>query len=277
MMKRLLLSFLWFLLSAELAIAQGIGGGTQVFQNWYPTGNSPSVSISGTSTAHLFPSTGPTARICNNGSVDAYVNPYGVDNTVTATTSGYWIKATTCQVFNLKPATVQYTYWAAITGGSSTTFYVETGQGAPSSASNSSGSPPFVPTSILAVPTLANMRLLNAPTNVNVYLAGYYNTNDGIGAGSFIYNGMSSCIDNGGTLIQAVSGCYSRLNGLTNVQPSWFGAYLDPVEAIACTTAASSPNLSCTGITFVASDVGKIFGCKLAGASNPGGLVQHGS
>lgn len=113
------------------AFAQGIGGGTQVYQNWYPTGNSPSVTIGNTSTAHLFPSVGPTARICNPGGVDMFVNPYGIDNTITATISSFWVPASSCVSYNIKPGTVQYTYWAGITASGSTTAYVETGQGSP--------------------------------------------------------------------------------------------------------------------------------------------------
>lgn len=113
-----------------------VGGGSAVYQNWFPQANSPSVAITTSSSAHLYPGLGPTARICNSGNVDAYVQPFGTANTVVATTNSFWLKASTCQAYNLKPSTTQYTYFAAITAAGSTTMYVETGLGAPSSQAN---------------------------------------------------------------------------------------------------------------------------------------------
>lgn len=138
-MKKVLYALLLFLLPAT-ALAQ-VGGGSAVYQNWFPQANSPSVSVTTASAAFLFPGTGPTARICNTGSADAYINPQGTANTVTATTNSYWLKAGTCQPYNLKPSTTQYTYFAAITASGSTTLYVETGLGAPGSLSGASVSP----------------------------------------------------------------------------------------------------------------------------------------
>jgi ATP-dependent protease ClpP protease subunit len=116
-----------------------VGGGTAVYTNWYPQANSPSVSIMTSSSAHLFPGTGPTGRICNRGAVDVYVNPQGTSNSVVATTNSYLIVAGTCQSYNLKPSTTQFTYWAGITASGSTTIYVETGLGAPASFGGGSG------------------------------------------------------------------------------------------------------------------------------------------
>ena len=138
-MKRFLLALAGLLFVAEVAFAQ-VGGGTPVYQSWFPTGNSPSVSATTSSTAHLFPSTGPSARICNTGSQAAYINPFGINNTVAATTNSYWLAPAACQTYNLKPSTTQYTYWAAITASSSTTLYVETGLGAPASFNSATGS-----------------------------------------------------------------------------------------------------------------------------------------
>lgn len=138
MMKRLFASLFAFLALTGAALAQ-VQGGTAVYTNWYPTGNSPSVSISSVSTAHLFPSIGPTARVCNVGAHDVYINPFGVNNSVVATTNNFWIQSGTCQNFNLKPLITQYTYFAAITSSSTTSLYIETGQGAPSTSSTGGG------------------------------------------------------------------------------------------------------------------------------------------
>lgn len=129
------------LLSVTGAAAQ-VGGGSAVYTNWFPQANSPAVSLSTSSSAHLFPGVGPTGRICNKGSVDAYINPQGTANTVSATTNSYVVPAGTCQSYNLKPSTTQYTYWAGITASGSTTIYVETGLGTPSSFG---GAPPVGP------------------------------------------------------------------------------------------------------------------------------------
>src|SRR5580692_1386258 len=127
-MFRFLAGALAFLFLSFAAHAQ-VGGGSPVYQNWFPQANSPSVSITNSSSAHLYPGLGPTARICNTGTVTAYINPQGTANTVTATTNGYWLPAGTCQPYNIKPSTTQYTYFAAITASGSTTLYVETGLG----------------------------------------------------------------------------------------------------------------------------------------------------
>lgn len=120
------------------ALAQ-TNGGTPVFQNWFVTGDSPAVSITSSTTAHAFPSTGPTARICNAGANTAYINTKGVDNTVVATTNDLKLQAGECQAYNLRPLQLQYLYFAAITGSSTTTLYVETGVGAPAGGGTGGG------------------------------------------------------------------------------------------------------------------------------------------
>lgn len=109
-----------------------VGGGSAVYTNWFPQANSPSTSVSTSSAAHLYPGIGPSASICNRGTVDIYVNPFGTSNSVVATTNSYLIIAGACRSYNLKPSTTQYTYWAAITASGSSTVYLETGLGTPS-------------------------------------------------------------------------------------------------------------------------------------------------
>ena len=139
-MKKFLFGLLaGLLLMASPALASG-GGGSQVYSNWFTVGTPTTSTITGSSTAHAFPiSTGQTARICNQGTTDVYINAQGTTSGVTATTSSSWIQAGTCQAFNLKPFDVQYTYWAGITSGASTTVYVETGLGTPISRAAPSG------------------------------------------------------------------------------------------------------------------------------------------
>lgn len=129
-MKRLLLALL-LLTAATVSTAAQTVTPSSVYTNWSPIGAPTLTTINGVSSAHLFPSAGPTARFCNQGSNDVFLNPQGVNNSVSATTGGLWLKAGGCQSYNLKPFGTQYTYWAGITAGGSTTLYVETGIGAP--------------------------------------------------------------------------------------------------------------------------------------------------
>lgn len=137
-MKHLFRGLIAALLLAAPALAQSVGGGSPTYQNWFVVGTPTTSTITNASSAHAFPSTGPTARICNQGATDAFINAQGTSGGVVATTSSSWLKAGTCQNFNLKPFGVQYNHWAGITAAGSTTVYVETGLGSPT-AMNSTG------------------------------------------------------------------------------------------------------------------------------------------
>lgn len=136
-MLRKLIGLLCICLITTPAIGQNAGG-TQTFANWFPVARA-SLSVSNVSARVAFGSTGPTAVLCNTGSVDAYYK-LGTDNTVTVTTAnGFLISAGNCLAVNLKPFSTQYTYVAGITISGTTTLYIESGVGNPAFAS-------FVPT-----------------------------------------------------------------------------------------------------------------------------------
>jgi len=138
-MIKILIRALLFLFVVTCPATAQVMGGSPVYTNWYPTGNIPSAAITTSSSAHLFPSIGPTAHVCNRGNVDAFINPQGTSNAVTSTTNSFLLPAGACINYNLKPSTTQYTYWAAITASGSTTLYVETGQGAINGSQASAG------------------------------------------------------------------------------------------------------------------------------------------
>jgi len=98
--------------------------------NWAPGAAPATLAVTGTSANVAFPSIGPSALICNKGTADVYL-AFGIDNTVTATTSGFWLKASKCQVYALRPFGVLFTYLAAITASSTASLYIETGLGTP--------------------------------------------------------------------------------------------------------------------------------------------------
>lgn len=127
-MKRLTALALAFALSATAALAQSAGGGSPVYTAWYPTGRA-TLSVSSTSASVALPSSGPTAEICNQGATDAYLLFGLVPATTVTTSTGWLIQAGNCIAYNMKPASTLYTYVAAITAASTTTLYIETGQG----------------------------------------------------------------------------------------------------------------------------------------------------
>lgn len=114
------------------------GGGTPTYTNWYPTAVIPSTAVTSVTAATAYTSIGPTAMICNTGSVDAYINPFGTSGSVVATVANSKLAANTCKNYNLKPFSTQFTHFAAITATGSTTLYVETGLGSPGGAGSSS-------------------------------------------------------------------------------------------------------------------------------------------
>ena len=83
--------------------------------------------------------------------------------------------------------------------------------------------------SISTVSSMAALRSTSATTNPVVYLT-QYSATTGMGGGEFTYNGQSSCADDGGTLIQASGGCYSRNTGAQPYSPAWFGAQCGGVQ-----------------------------------------------
>jgi hypothetical protein len=91
---------------------------------WNPSGTA-TLSASTSSSNTAFASNGPTALICNSGSVTAFIN-FG-NASVTAATSGAPILAGGCQAFNVGGSG----YIAAITGTGSATLYATTGTGVP--------------------------------------------------------------------------------------------------------------------------------------------------
>lgn len=139
-MKHLFRGLLAALLLTVPALGQSVGGGQPVYQNWFVVGTPTTSTITTASSAHAFPSAGPTARICNQGTVDVFVNAQGTSNGVVATSLSSWVKAGTCQNFNLKPFGTQYTYWAGIAASSTASVYVEAGLGAPSPFSSAASS-----------------------------------------------------------------------------------------------------------------------------------------
>lgn len=135
-------AFMGVMLQVTAAFAQGQGGGSPVYQNWFPVGTPATLSVTTASARVALPTGGLTARVCNTGSTDAYV-VLGADNTVVATTAaGSLLGLGKCQPFNLVPFSTRYTYIAAITGSSSTTLRIEAGLGAPSPSDSSAGALP---------------------------------------------------------------------------------------------------------------------------------------
>src|ERR1019366_10319606 len=113
--------------SSSPAIAQASPSPTV---NWAPGALPASLSV-GTPTAYVaFPSIGPSALICNKGGADVFL-AFGTDTTVVATTSGFWLKSTKCQIYALKPFGVLWKYLAAVTASATATLYIETGLGTP--------------------------------------------------------------------------------------------------------------------------------------------------
>lgn len=73
----------------------------------------------------------PVALICNTGTKDAFIR-FGTSNAITATTSTFLLKSGACRPYATKPFGTQFTYVAAIAGGSdSTSLDIETGIGSP--------------------------------------------------------------------------------------------------------------------------------------------------
>lgn len=130
-MKRAAVLIAGLIAGALMAVTAAADPGGPVYQSWQMLGRLASaVSVTGTSAATALPAGGLTARICNLGSVDAYVT-LGTGDTVTTTaTTGSWVKQATCMAYALRPVPgLTYSYVAAITASSTTTLYVEVGNG----------------------------------------------------------------------------------------------------------------------------------------------------
>lgn len=98
--------------------------------NWAPVGGPATLAVTNTTGNVALPSIGPTAFVCNKGSADVFLR-FGIDNTVVATASNYWLKANKCQAYAINAFGVLDTYLAAITASSTATLYIETGVGTP--------------------------------------------------------------------------------------------------------------------------------------------------
>jgi hypothetical protein len=114
-----------------LAGAAHADPGGPTYHSWQSLGRLASpISVTNSSAATALPVGGLTAEVCNQGTTDAYVT-LGTANTITTSaTTGTWIKNGTCSALNLQPSPgTKYTYIAAITASSTTTLYVEVGNG----------------------------------------------------------------------------------------------------------------------------------------------------
>ena len=101
-----------------------------VFNAWWPVAKT-TLAVTNSNARVALPSAAPVAVICNTGTKDAFLK-FGTDNTVVATTSSFLLRAATCRPYAIKPFQTQYTYVAAIAGGSdSTSLDIETGLGSP--------------------------------------------------------------------------------------------------------------------------------------------------
>jgi len=107
-------------------------------QVWQQQGRlAAAVSVTSASAATALPTTGFIGFVCNLGSVDAAI-AFGTSAVTTTATTGARLLAGQCGAYDLKPGSAaKATHIAAITAASTTTLYVETGQGTPPTAPGS--------------------------------------------------------------------------------------------------------------------------------------------
>lgn len=184
-MKKLILSLLLALSIASPALAQGSGASagtwTRVAQTWFPQARAALTATVTTSNVAI--GAGATAKVCNTGAADAYIQ-FGVANTQVATVAGsFLLPASGCEAFDMKPFNTLQTYLAGITATGTANLAITTGLGSPSlaSVSSSAGAPVVVsdpvlqglisqyaltpPLAITGMPTLArNATLTTANT-----------------------------------------------------------------------------------------------------------------
>lgn len=123
----------------RLALAQQ-SGPIKTSEVWLLQGRLASpISVTSTPAATQLPIAGFVARVCNTGSVDAYVNVGVSSGATTSTTTGSWLPAGWCWGYDLRAYGVAYTWIAAVTASSTTTLTVETGQGTPPQGVAASG------------------------------------------------------------------------------------------------------------------------------------------
>lgn len=231
-------------LASSAALAQI--GSAPVYQSWFQIGTPiTGWTVSGTSSNQPLPTGGNVERVCNQGSVDAYI-ALGTSNAVTATTNGTWVQNGTCISVSINPygnASTQYTYIAGITASGSTTVRVEAGVGSPD-AQQSTG----------AVGATVNQGTPNAGvasswpfvdggaagTGITPPTGGTYD----IGFLSGIYNDLQTML---ATTVQAVS--LQACASCTQVQGSASGA--NAIETASLPAVSGKTNFVCS-VTFTA-------------------------
>lgn len=119
----------------------------------------------------------------------------------------------------------------------------------------------------LVVNSISALRAVNVAQSPNVYVTQYSSTS-GKGGGEFNATGQSTCADNGGTLIQAVGGCYARDTGGQAYQFTWFGAVCGGVQV--------SDGISASGSAFVSSASAKWAGVKVGWVGVVDGAASGG-
>lgn len=124
---------------------------------------------------------------------------------------------------------------------------------------------------VFVISSIAQLRTIPVQAFPVAYVT-QYSAATGIGGGDFVTNGVTTCTDNGGTIIQAVGGCYFRKTAGQPYDISWFGAFCDgiAVQDAVSTSSATITSASARWASVHANDKVVIFGAAVSGKEYSG-------
>lgn len=176
-MKKLAAYLFTVALAFQLLVGSAFAqvGNAKVAEIWTSQGRVANITANTTSAAAILPAAGSVAFLCNTGSIDAYVG-FGASSVAVTVAGGSLLRAGQCGAYDLLPfGGTRSAYVATITGSSTTTIYVEAGQGTPPSLPPVGGTTSVTGAVSLTAPTTGGCTpgvMLTAATNNSTSIKG---------------------------------------------------------------------------------------------------------